>query len=117
MFISSTGTKHIKEQIGHGLVAVIKGPEKKTLNGPSVYLEVNYKHGEWDVKEGISECVSDAMDELEREMEEEGSLEAWEKLSKDRKRDLAMERSKQNVSEQQGWGAVLRVPGRLVGRA
>jgi hypothetical protein len=69
------------------------------------------------VKEGFSECISDAMDELKCEMETDGHIETWKKLSEEHRRDLALERSQQNVSEQQGWGAVLRVPGRLVGKA
>jgi hypothetical protein len=117
VFTPFAGAKHIRKQISHGLVAVIKGPEARNLLGPSVYLEVNYKHGEWNVREGFSKYVLDAMDELEREMEEDKGTEAWKKLPEEHRKDLALERSQQNVSEQQGWGAVLRVPGRLLGRA
>jgi hypothetical protein len=98
-------------------VAVVKGPRNEIQRGPCVYLEVYYKHGEWSVSRGMSKYIRDGMDELEGEMEKDGMLEEWEDMSQQEKEDLALKRCQDNVDEQQGWGAVLRVPGILVARA
>jgi hypothetical protein len=96
-----------------GLVAVVKGPSIDTGSGPSVFLEMYYKYGEWDVSTWGSEYFDDAMDEIEQEMGEE----EWEDMSELHKEDMALERCQENVNNQQGWGAVLKIPGRLVGKA
>jgi hypothetical protein len=111
------GTERIGAQRGHGLVAVVKGPRSDPGPGPCVYLEVSYKHGEWKVKEWISDYISNAMDEIEREKERGGNLDEWESMSDEEREDLALKRCQENVDNQLGWGAVLRVPGTLVDSA
>jgi hypothetical protein len=88
-----------------------------TQSSPCVYLEVYYKYGEWNVRQGISEYIDDAMDELEREMEKDGMLKEWESMAEEEQEDLALEKCQNNVDKQRGWGTVLRVPGTLVARA
>ena len=117
IYFFSAGCEQIDEQRGSGLVAVVKGPQIETQSGPCVYLEVYYKQGEWNVSQGRSAYINDAMDQLEREMEKDGMLQDWEDMSEEDQEDLALERSQANVDEQRGWGAVLRVPGVLVARA
>lgn len=117
MFVYFPGTERIEKQIGVGLVAVVKGPRYETTPGPCVYLEVYYKYGEWSVVQGMSDYVDEAMDEIEHEMEKDGMLEEWENMSEENQEDLAFERSQENVKEQRGWGAVMRVPGILVAQA
>ncbi|KIM81443.1 hypothetical protein PILCRDRAFT_8795, partial [Piloderma croceum F 1598] len=67
------GKERIDKQIGHGLVGVVKGPDHSLmdLDEPTVYLEMYYKHGEWALREGYSNLIEKAMDELEREMGED----------------------------------------------
>jgi hypothetical protein len=112
--VSSAGSERIEAQRGHGLVAVVKGPPYESEFGPCVYLEVYYKHGEWRVSEGMSKYVVEAMGEIEQEMDKNGMLDEWEDMSEEDQEDLALERCKNNLDAQRGWGAVLRVPGSLV---
>ena len=98
-------------------MAVVKGPQDQTHFGPCVYLEVYYKHGEWSVTQGTSRYIKEAMNELEDEMEKDGMLEEWDKMSQQKVEHLALERCQQNVDDQKGWGAVMRVPGILVAQA
>jgi hypothetical protein len=69
------------------------------------------------VKEWISDYISEAMDEIEHEKEKGGNLGEWDSMSEEEKEDLALERCQENVANQLGWGAVLRVPGTLVDSA
>ena len=107
------GTQRIDDQIGHGLVGIIKGPRFKTKNSPTVYLEMYYKHGEWALQEGYSSYLDDAMRRVEREMGEE----EWDELDEDEKMEAALERSGQDVEEQEGWGIVETFPGRIYAMA
>jgi len=77
--------------------------------GPTVYLEMYYKHGEWALKEGYSTLLDDAMEYLERQMGEE----EWNELDQDEQMEAALERSSDNVDEQRGWGVVETFPGRI----
>ena len=78
-----------------------------------VYLEMYYKHGEWDLKEGDSSLLDDAMERVERDM---GS-EAWDALDEDEQMEAALERSSQDVDEQRGWGVVESFPGEIYAMA
>lgn len=73
-----------------------------------MYLEVYYKHGEWNLNEGHSSFLDDAMERLESEMGEE-----WDELDEDDKMEAALELSSQDVDEQRGWGVVETFPGRI----
>ena len=115
--VSSAGSERILNQVGHGLVAVVKGPRSASDTDSCVYLEVYYKHGEWSLGRGGSRYITEALDELEREMEKDGMLEEWEEMSEEEQEELALERCQENVDNQRGWGAVLMVPGRLVAQA
>lgn len=110
------GTERIDNQVGQGLVAVVEGPRSGESN-TCVYLEMYYKHGEWNVSEGWSQYIDEALDQLEREMEKDGMLEDWQDMSEEDQEDLALKRCQENVDNQRGWGAVLMVPGRLVAQA
>jgi len=68
-----------------------------------------YKHGEWELREGHSFLLDDAMERVEREMDEE----EWDELDEDEQMEAALERSSQDVDEQQGWGVVETFPGRI----
>jgi hypothetical protein len=103
-----TGKERIDKQIGHGLVGVVKGPNHD-LDGPTVYLEMYYKHGEWSLKEGYSNLIDNAMDKLEREMGED----EWNELSEDEQMDAALEQSEEDVLEQRGWGVVTTIAGTI----
>jgi hypothetical protein len=98
-------------------VAVVEGPQFRSQSNSCVYLEVYYKHGEWCVSQGWSSYIDEALEELEREMEKDGSLEEWEDMSEEEQEDLALERCQEKVDNQRGWGAVMRVPGKLVAKA
>jgi len=115
--ILKIGSERIQNQVGHGLVAVVQGPRSRTKSGRCVYLEVYYKHGEWNVRQRGSRYIDEALDELEREMEKDGMLEEWEDMSEEDQQDLALQKCQENVDNQRGWGTVLMVPGRLVARA
>jgi hypothetical protein len=115
--LSSAGSERIQNQVGHGLVAVVKGPRFDSESDSSVYLEVYYKYGEWNVSEGWSRYIDEALVELEHEMEKDGMLHEWENMSEEDQEDLALERCRENVNNQRGWGAVLMVPGSLVAQA
>jgi len=115
--IFKMGTERIDNQVGYGLVAVVKGPRHMTESSSCVYLEMYYKHGEWSVAQGRSSYIDEALEELEREMEKDGNLDEWEEMSEEDQEELALERSQENVDNQRGWGAVLMVPGRLVAQA
>lgn len=107
------GSEQIRDQRGHGLVAVVKGPRFETESNSCVYLEVYYKHGEWSVSEGWSTYIDEALVELERKMNKD----EWENMSEEDREDLALEKCQKDVKDQRGWGAVLKVPGRLVAQA
>ena len=109
----STGTKRIDEQIGHGLVGIIKGPRFEQPGTSTVFLEMYYKHGEWDLKQGYSSLLDDAMERVERDMDSE----EWDALDEDEQMEAALERSSQDVDEQRGWGVVETFPGRIYARA
>lgn len=115
--IPLTGSERIHNQVGYGLVAVVKGPRFSVQSDSCVYLEVYYKHGEWNVTQGWSRYIDEALDELEHEMEKDGRLEEWNDMSEEDQEDLALERCQENVNNQRGWGAVLMVPGSLVAQA
>lgn len=117
LLVSLAGSERIENQVGQGLVAVVKGPRSGTKSNSCVYLEIYYKHGEWSVSQGWSRYIDEALDELEREMEKDGMLQEWEDMSAEDQEDLALERCQENVSNQRGWGAVLMVPGSLVAQA
>lgn len=117
MLIPLAGTERIDNQVGQGLVAVVKGPRSGTECDDCVYLEMYYKHGEWNVSQGWSRYIDEALEELEREMEKDGALKDWEDMSEEDQEDLALERSQKNVEDQLGWGAVLMIPGRIVAQA
>jgi hypothetical protein len=78
-----------------------------------VYLEMYYKHGEWQLEQGYSSLLDDAMEDAEREM---GSDE-WDELDEDEQMEAALERSGQDVAEQKGWGVVETFPGRIYAMA
>lgn len=111
------GSEQIEKQRGHGLVAVVRGPRVQTQSCPCVYLEVYYKYGEYNIAVGWSSYLNDAMAKLEYEMEKDGNLAEWEDMSDDEQEDLALERCREDVEAQRGWGAVLVVPGWLVAKA
>ena len=111
------GFERIQNQVGSGLVAVVKGPRFRTESDSCVYLEVYYKHGEWNVSQGSSRYIDEALDELEHEMEKDGMLQEWQDMSEEDQEDLALERCQENVDNQRGWGAVLMVPGFLIAQA
>lgn len=98
-------------------MAVVKGPRFRTESDSCVYLEVYYKHGEWNVSQGSSRYIDEALDELEHEMEKDGMLQEWQDMSEEDQEDLALERCQENVDNQRGWGAVLMVPGFLIAQA
>ncbi len=116
-FTLLAGSERIQNQVGHGLVAVVKGPRFRTESDSCVYLEVYYKHGEWNVSQGWSTYIDKALDQLEHQMEKDGMLQEWEDMSEEDQEDLALERCQENVDNQRGWGAVLMVPGSLVAQA
>ncbi len=111
------GSERIRDQVGQGLVAVVKGPRSDSECDTCVYLEMYYKHGEWNVSQGWSQYIDEALEELEREMEKDGSLKEWEDMSEEDQEDLALERSREKVDNQRGWGAVLMIPGEIVAQA
>jgi hypothetical protein len=53
------------------------------------------------------------MDRLQAEIKEE----EWDAMSEEQQHDEAMENSEDYVARQQGWGAVLELAGKLVGKA
>jgi hypothetical protein len=117
VLISLAGSQRIDNQIGFGLVAIVQNSQKSANYNSCVYLEVYYKHGEYNIAQWRSNCIAEAMDELEREMEKDGMLDEWEDMSEEEREDEALERCQKNVDEQRGWGAVLKVPGVLVAQA
>ena len=68
-----------------------------------------YKHGQWQLKQGYSSLLDDAMERVEREM---GSDE-WYALDQDEQMEAALEQSSQYVEDQEGWGVVETFPGRI----
>ena len=98
LLICGIGLERIEDQIGHGLVGIIKGPRFEQKGTSTVYLEMYYKHGEWQLKEGYSSLLDDAMERVERDM---GSDE-WDELDEDEKMEAALERSSQDVEDQEG---------------
>ena len=52
-----------------------------------------YKHGEWDLKEGYSSYLDDAMERLQSEMGEK----EWDELDEDEKMEAALEVSSEDV--------------------
>jgi hypothetical protein len=68
-----------------------------------------YKHGEWELKEGYSNLIDEAMEDLEREMGED----EWNEWSPKEQMDAALERNEENVREQRGWGVVTTIPGTI----
>ena len=113
LLICGIGLERIEDQIGHGLVGIIKGPRFEQKGTSTVYLEMYYKHGEWQLKEGYSSLLDDAMERVERDM---GSDE-WDELDEDEKMEAALERSSQDVKDQEGWGVVETFPGRIYAMA
>ena len=107
--ICGVGEERIEKQRGHGLVGIIKGPRFDHEDVPTVYLEMYYKHGEWELKEGYSRLLEDAMDYLERKWGED----EWNELSEDEQEEAALERSKEDVDNQRGWGVVETFPGKI----
>lgn len=105
------GHERIERQIGHGLVAIVKGPARRipSIDEPTVFLEMYYKHGEWNLSQNGSRYIDDAMMDLERELRGE-----WDDLSPKEQFDEAMERSVQNVEYQRGWGVVTRIAGTIL---
>ena len=99
--------------MGHGLVGVIKGPRVEQTGDSMVYLEMYYKHGEWDLKQDFSTLLDDAMERVERDM---GS-EEWDALDEDEQTEAALERSSQDVDEQRGWGVVESFAGEVYAMA
>jgi hypothetical protein len=89
----------------------VKGPNilVEDLRGPTVYLEMYYKHGEWALREGHSNLIDDVMEDLEREMGED----EWDELSPEEQMEAALEQSEDNVREQRGWGVVRTIPGTI----
>jgi hypothetical protein len=79
----------------------------------TVYLEMYYKHGEWQLKEGYSSLLDDAMERVERDM----GPDDWDELDEDEKMEAALERSSQDVEDQRGWGVVETFPGRIYAMA
>ena len=110
LLICGVGKERIDKQIGHGLVGIIKGPRfGNAADGPTVYLEMYYKHGEWRLKEGYSAHLEDAMLYLEKQMGDD----EWNELDEDEQMDAALKRSRYDVDQQRGWGVVERFPGRI----
>jgi len=109
LLICGVGKERIDKQIGHGLVGIIKGPRFNHTDSPTVYLEMYYKHGEWELKEGYSTLLDDTMDYLERQMGED----EWNELDEDKQMEAALERSSDDVDQQRGWGVVETFPGRI----
>jgi len=89
----------------------VKGPDciLTDLDEPTVYLEMYYKHGEWELNQGYSSYIDEAMDTLEREMGED----KWNELSAKEQMDAALEQSEEDVREQRGWGVVTTIPGTI----
>jgi len=83
-------------------VAVVKGPRFGTKSDSCVYLGVYYKYGKWNVSQGWSQYIDEALEELERAMEKDGMLEKWEDMSEEDQEDLALERCQENVDSQRG---------------
>jgi hypothetical protein len=106
-----TGKDRIDEQIGLGLVGVVKGPDRIVTDpdDATVYLEMYYKHGEWALREGYSSLIEEAMEDLERKMGED----AWNELSPEQQMDAALEQSEEDVREQRGWGVVTTIAGTI----
>jgi hypothetical protein len=77
------------------------------LDVPMVYLEMYYKHGEWELQEGYSSLIDEAMTDVEREMGED----EWDSLSPREQMAAALEQSENDVLEQRGWGVVAAIPG------
>ena len=113
LLICGIGLERIEDQIGHGLVGIIKGPRFEQKGTSTVYLEMYYKHGEWQLKEGYSSLLDDAMERVEREM---GSDE-WYALDQDEQMEAALEQSSQDVEDQRGWGVLETFPGRIYATA
>ena len=110
LLICGVGKERIDKQIGHGLVGIIKGPRfGNAADGPTVYLEMYYKHGEWGLKEGYSAHLEDAMLYLEKQMGDD----EWNELDEDEQMDAALKRSSDDVDQQRGWGVVETFPGRI----
>jgi len=95
-------------------VGVVKGPNRPTrsLDEPAVYLEVYYKYGEWDLREGTSEYIDQAMGRLEQKMGEE----EWNALSAEVQKEAAIKLSILDVENQRGWGVVKEIAGTLVAK-
>jgi hypothetical protein len=112
--VNCTGKESIDEQIDHGLVGVVKGPDRDLvdLDEPTVYLEVYYKHGEWALREGYSHLIEEAMEDLARKM----GAEEWNKLSAEEQMSAALEQNEEDVREQNGWGVVARIAGTIYAR-
>ena len=106
-----TGKDHIDEQIGQGLIGVMKGPDwiLMDLDNPTVYLKMYCKHGEWALMEGYLSLIEEAMEDLERKMGED----AWNELSPEEQMDAALEQSKEDVWEHCGWGVVTTISGTI----
>ena len=109
LLICGVGKDRIDKQIGSGLVGIIKGPRFDHTDGPTVYLEMYYKRGEWKLTEGYSTLLDDAMEYLEREMGEE----EWNELDEDEQMEVALEQSSEDVDRQRGWGVVETFPGEI----
>jgi hypothetical protein len=109
LLIYGVGLERIEDQIGHGLVGIIKGPRFEQKGTSTVYLEMYYKHGEWQLKQGYSSLLDDVIERLERDI---GSDE-WYALDPDEQMEAALERSSQDVEDQEGWGVVETFPGRI----
>jgi len=73
IIVDSQVKNAIDKQRGYGLrLASWKGPivSWRIWTKPTVYLEMYYKHGEWELNQGYSSYIDEAMDTLEREMGE-----------------------------------------------
>jgi len=109
LLIYGVGIERIQDQIGHGLVGIIKGPRFQKARSRTVFLEMYYKYGEWELKEGHSSLLDDAKRRIEREMGED----EWDELDEDEKMEAALKLSGQDVADQEGWGVVKTFPGRI----
>jgi len=74
-----------------------------------VYLEVYYKHGKWALRQGYSNLIDDAMEDLETKM----GVDKWDELSPEEQMDAALEQSEEDVREHRGWGVVTTIPGTI----
>ena len=98
LICGGVGLERIEDQIGFGLVGIIKGPRFEQKGTSTVYLEMYYKHGQWQLKQGYSSLLDDAMERVEREM---GSDE-WYALDQDEQMEAALEQSSQDAEDQRG---------------